>query len=142
MNDESQKTGLSKVSVHAAKKLLRLKLYSFTVVQNLHEADFVARVRFCEAVCSGEVDPLPAHFTDEKWFSFNGHTNIQNNRSWLADNYKLIHQLPLCGTEIGVWCAVNATTTIGPNFFSGTFKSESYTTLDKELKYFIFKFEF
>jgi hypothetical protein len=100
-------------------------------VQKLHEAEFVARVRIFEAVCSGEVDPLPANFTDEAWFSFNGHANIQNNRSWLVDNYTLIHPVPLCDTKIGVWCAINATTIIGPNFLSGTFKSESYTTLDK-----------
>jgi hypothetical protein len=129
----SQKTGLAKFSVRSATKLLRLKLFSFTVAQKLHDAESVARVRICEAVCSGEVDILPAHFTDEAWFSFNGQTNIQNNRSWLADNYKLIHQMPLCDTKIGIWCAINATTIIGTNFFSGTFKSESYTTLDKAL---------
>ena len=106
-------------------------------MQKLHDAEFVARVRFCEAVCSGEVDTLPAHFTDEAWFSFNGHASIQNNRSWLADNYKLIHREPLCDNKIGVWCVINATTIIGPNFFSGTFKSESHTTLDKALQYFI-----
>jgi len=86
---------------------------------------------FCEAVCSRKVEILPAHFTHEAWFSFNGYENIQNNRSWLADNYKLIHPVPLCDTKIGVWCAINATRIIGTNLFSGTFKAESYTTLDK-----------
>jgi hypothetical protein len=136
-----QKTGLSKFSVHSATKFFRLKLYSFTVEQKLHGVEYVARVRFCEAVCSGEVDTLPAYFTDEAWFSFDGHANIQNNRPWLADNYKLIHQVPLCDTKIGVWCAINATKIIRPNFFSGTFKSESHITLHKALQYFIFKFE-
>lgn len=65
-------------------------------------ASFVARVRFCEAVSSGEVDTLPAHFTDEAWFSFNSHANIQNNRSWLADAYKLKHKVPLRDIKIGV----------------------------------------
>ena len=77
----SYKTGLSRFSVHSAIKLLRLKLYSFKVVQKLHDAEFVARVRSSEVVRSGEVDTLPAHFKDEAWFSFNGHTNIRNNRS-------------------------------------------------------------
>ena len=75
----SHKTGLSRFSVHSATKLLRLKLHSFTVVQKLHDAEFVASVRSCEVVRSGEVDILPAHFKDEAWFSFNDHGNIQNN---------------------------------------------------------------
>jgi hypothetical protein len=45
---------VSKSSVHRATKLLRLKPYNFTVVQELQEADCVARVHFynwfCEAV--------------------------------------------------------------------------------------------
>lgn len=107
-------------------------------MQKLHDAEYVGRVRFCKAVYSGEVDTLPAHFTDEAKFSFNGHANIKNNRSWMADTYKMIHEVPLGDTEIGVRCAINATTIIGSNFFSGTFKSDSYTILDKSQQYFIF----
>lgn len=40
-----------------------------TVVQKLHGAEFVATIRFCEAVGSGEVDTLPAHFTDAAGFN-------------------------------------------------------------------------
>jgi hypothetical protein len=32
--------------------------------KKFHGAELVARVGFCEAVCSGEADTLPAHFTD------------------------------------------------------------------------------
>jgi hypothetical protein len=53
---------------YAATELLRLKLYSFTVVQKLHDAESIARAQFYEAVRSGEVDTLSAHFTDEAWF--------------------------------------------------------------------------
>lgn len=59
----------------------------------------------------------------------------------MVDNYKLIHHVPLCDIKIGVWCAINATTITRPKLFSGTFKSERYTTLDKAMQYFIFKFE-
>jgi hypothetical protein len=90
----SQKTSLSRFSVHSGTKLLRLKLYSFTVVQKLHDAESVEKVRFCKAVYSGKVVTFPAHFTDEAKFPFNGHADIINNKSWMVDTYKIIHEVP------------------------------------------------
>jgi hypothetical protein len=58
----SHKTSLSRFSVHSGTRLLRLKLFSFTFVQKLHDAEFVGRVRFCKAVYSGEVDTILQYF--------------------------------------------------------------------------------
>jgi hypothetical protein len=41
-----------------------LKPYKGTVLQELQEAECVITVWFCEAVCSGEVDPMLTYFTD------------------------------------------------------------------------------
>jgi hypothetical protein len=38
----------------------------------------------------------------------------------LADNYKLIDEVPLRDIKIGVLCAINATKIIGPIFFTNT----------------------
>jgi len=55
-------TSLSKWPVQTPIKLLSLKPYNFTVLQKLQEADYAARVWFCnwfcEGVCTGEVMPL------------------------------------------------------------------------------------
>jgi len=51
-------SGVTKPSAYASTEFLLSKLYKFTVVRKLQEADCVARVRlcnwYCETVCSGE----------------------------------------------------------------------------------------
>ena len=61
-------TSLSKRPVQTPKKLLcLLNPYNFTVLQKLQEAEYTARVWFCnwfyEVVCTGEVMPLLTYCT-------------------------------------------------------------------------------
>jgi hypothetical protein len=41
----------------------------------------------------------------------------RNNRYWCAENCMLIREDPLHGGKSGVWCAVSATSIIGPFYF-------------------------
>jgi hypothetical protein len=64
---------------------------------------------FCEAVCSGEVDPLFTYFTDDARFYIKGHVNTQNKRYWSAGNPRLIYKVPLYDITVGVRCAISVT---------------------------------
>jgi hypothetical protein len=72
---KSQESSASESSVQAATatQLLHLKPYKFTVVQKLQEARCDIMVWFCnwfcEAVCSGEVDPLLNYITNRQGFT-------------------------------------------------------------------------
>jgi hypothetical protein len=56
-------------SVPPSTRLFRSKTHTFTAVQNPQEADYAARVRFCnwfcEAVCNGKVKILLPGLRDE-----------------------------------------------------------------------------
>jgi hypothetical protein len=76
-------------------ELLYLKPYTYTVVQNLQDADCVLRLWFCyffcEAVCSDEVKALLSYFANEALFYVSSHVNIENNGYWSAANPSTIH---------------------------------------------------
>jgi hypothetical protein len=42
-----------------------------------------------------------------------GHVNSQNKINWPVENRMLIHAAPLQDDNVGVWCAMSATTVIG-----------------------------
>lgn len=126
----SQETGVSQFSAWKATKLLKLKPYKITVVQELQPRDNVSRVNFCNWVLGkvndGSMDPKLIFFTDEAWFYLHGHVSTQNNRCWSAEKPDIVHEMPLHDLKIGVWCAVNAYRIIGPIFFANTVNGQRY----------------
>ena len=123
---------MSKSSAHTATKLLKLKPYRVSIVQELRPPDNVSRVNFCnwvlQNIVDGIVDPQLIIFSDEAWFHLRGHVCSQNNRYWSTENPRIIHEVPLHDAKIGVWCAVSAKRIIGPIFFEDTINSERYRT--------------
>ncbi|PSN32373.1 hypothetical protein C0J52_25571 [Blattella germanica] len=73
----SQETGVSQFSAWNATRLLKLKPYKITVVQELQPCDTVNRVTFCnwvfDKVNDGSMDLKLIFCTDEAWFYLNGH---------------------------------------------------------------------
>jgi hypothetical protein len=55
-----------------------------TVVHELKQLDYAARISFCnwllQNVYDGLVDPQLLFTTDEAWFYVSGHVNMQNVR--------------------------------------------------------------
>lgn len=73
--------------------------------------------RFCEAACSGDVDPLFTYFTDDAQFRLKGYIKTQNKTYWSAGDPRLIHKVPLYDITVGVWCAICATRKIRATYF-------------------------
>jgi hypothetical protein len=100
------------------------------VVHQLLPPDTGARISYCrwfqQSVYDGMVDPDLAFYTDEAWFHLSGFVNSQNNRYWSAENLHSVHEVPLYGVKIVVWCAISEHRIIGPVFFQKTINSERY----------------
>ena len=126
----AQQVGISKTSVHRATKILKLKPYRVSIVQQLQPRDDQARINFCnwilQHIVDGIVNPHLLIFSDEAWFHLSGHVSSQNHRYWSTENPRLIHEVPLHDQKIGVWCAVTAERIIGPIFFDDTINSDRY----------------
>lgn len=126
----AQETDISKGSAHKATRLLKFRPYKQLFVQELKQADFAARIRFCNwflgSVHDGNLDPQLMFMSDEAWFHLSGHVNSQNVRMWSTENPHIVQEVPLHPIKIGVWCAVSARRIIGPVFFEGRVNSDFY----------------
>lgn len=56
---------------------------------------------FCQAVCNGVVNQLSTYFTDDAWFYYNSHVNIQYSRHWAAAYPRLRCKLLLHNVTAG-----------------------------------------
>jgi inhibitor of nuclear factor kappa-B kinase subunit alpha len=79
-----------------------------------------------QSIHDGEIDPNLIFFSDEAWFYLNGEVNTQNSRYWSDSNPRLIHEVPLHDSKIGVWCGFRQDKIVGPIFFEGTINSQRY----------------
>jgi hypothetical protein len=126
----AQETGVSLGSARTATKLIKLRPYKVTVVHELKQPDYAARIRFrnwlLQNVHDGIADPQLLFLSDEAWFHVGGHVNAQNVRIWSNENPHAIHQVPLHSEKVGVWCAVSPRRIIGSIFFHNTVNSDRY----------------
>ncbi|PNF22727.1 hypothetical protein B7P43_G07154 [Cryptotermes secundus] len=92
----AQETGGLLGSAFIAKKKKRIKFRpcKITVVQELKEPDYAARIVFATNVHNGIMNPQLLFMTDEAWFHVSGHANAQNVRLW-SDEYPHAMQVPL-----------------------------------------------
>jgi hypothetical protein len=98
-------------SAFTATKLIKHRPYKITVVHELKQPDFAARIHICnwllQNVHDGILDPQLLFMTNEAWFHVCGHVNAQNVRICSDDNPHAIHQVPLRSEKVGVWCALS-----------------------------------
>jgi transposase len=95
--------------------------YKIQIVQELKDADMVARMNFCQEMLQrldGDENLIHHMFmSDEAHFHLNGYVNKQNSRYWSAINPLQLHQKPLHSPKVTVWCALSSSGIIGPYFF-------------------------
>jgi hypothetical protein len=100
---------------------LNMHPYKLQVVQKLEPGDPEQRMIFCETMLVMIVDedfPVSdVFFSDEAHFDLHGNVNRQNMRYYAETNPKVTREKPLHSPRVTVWCALNATTIIGPYFF-------------------------
>lgn len=129
----AQETEISKYSAWKATKLLKLKPYKVTVVQQLLPHDNAARLNFCNWILDNvndqTIDPRLIFFTDEAWFHLHGYVSSQNNRYYATEKPNFVHETPLHDQKIGVWCAISGYRIIGPIFYDDTINAERYRNL-------------
>jgi len=76
-------------------------------------------------------------FCDKAHFHISGVVHKQNMRYWSGANPREIHQRPLDGDRVTVWCAISRIGIIGPYFFDEdncvvTVNSERYVAMIQE----------
>ena len=84
------------------------------------------------SICMGLLDLFQYIMRDDTWFHLTSHVNSQNTRYWAAENPHLVHEQPLQGKKIGVWCAVSWMCIFGPIFFDRTVSTEVYVNIFEE----------
>ena len=118
----AQHLGVSISAAHQTMtKRLSLLPYKLNVCQQLQDADFERRVRFCKWLKekadedSGFLGNLIT--SDGAHFSFYRSVNRQNFRFWVKKKSKEIREFPLLSSRVTVLCAFTATSIIKPFFF-------------------------
>jgi len=92
--------------------------YKVMIVQTLNEGDYQQRLAFAEQM----LEIIEEHedaiiMSDEARFHVNGSVNKQNFRYWAAQNPHEVHERPLHGPKVTVWCAIGKVGVIGLYFF-------------------------
>lgn len=103
--------------------------YKITVVQELFDCDWRARVQYCEWFNENLNDDNVLNITfmsDEAWFHLSGYVNSQNYRTWGTENPHEFVETSLHPQKIGVWVAMSRRRIIGPIFFNYTINAERY----------------
>jgi len=114
--------GLSEASVRRIlHKYLHFYPYKIQVTHALHERYYVNRVNFCQTffAVNYQNQELVNNLlmSDEAHFHLSGFVNKQNFRYWSAINPRELHERPLHGSKVTVWCAISSFGIIGPYFF-------------------------
>ncbi|GFG35481.1 hypothetical protein Cfor_00547 [Coptotermes formosanus] len=111
---------------------LKFHPFKIQVVQQLLPRDLKQRSECCRKLL--QVIERTPQFLDhlimsgEAHFHLNGNVNKQNFIYWAAENPHTLHQKPLHGEKVTVWCGVSAFGGLGP-YFSENATGQSVTDL-------------
>lgn len=111
-------------------KELRLKPYRRHKQHELTAIDYPRRAQFSRAMLdtiTNDPDFLSSIlFSDESFFYLDPSSISYNSHYWASQDPHYTAEHPLQAPRIIVWCALSATTIIGPYFYEETVTSERY----------------
>ncbi|GFS75525.1 PPDK_N domain-containing protein, partial [Nephila pilipes] len=118
-------------------KELELSPYKIQVTQPLKEDHTQRRSEFAqlmlEKLQTGEIDVKKIWFSDEAYFTLDGHLNKQNYRYWGRERLEITVVRSLHPKKFLVWCATSSHGVFGPIFIDGTLSAANYRKfLDEE----------
>jgi len=131
--------GLSDGSVQRIlHKDLNFHPYRIAIVQELTDRDmansWISSEQLLEILTDDGVFNTVL-MTDEVHFHLSGYVNKQNYRYWAPENPQELHQHPLHGEKLTVWCGIASFGVFGPYFFEDnegaavTVTSERYVAM-------------
>ncbi|CAL1276577.1 unnamed protein product [Larinioides sclopetarius] len=129
--------GIKRTSLQRIMKELELPPYKIQVTQPLNEDHTQRRSEFAqlmlEKLQTGEIDVKKIWFSDEAYFSLDGHLNKQNYRYWGRERPEITVVRSLHPKKFLVWCAISSHGVFGPIFIDGTLSAANYRKfLDEE----------
>ena len=86
------------------------------IVQTLNEGDYQQRLAYSELMLEiiEEHEDVIVMISDEAHFNLNGSVSKQNFRYWAPQNPHEVHERPLHGLKVTVWCDTGKFGFIGP----------------------------
>ncbi|GFT71062.1 t-complex protein 1 subunit delta [Nephila pilipes] len=91
-----------------------------------------------EKLQTGEIDVNKIWFSDEAYFTLDGHLNKQNYLYWGRERLEITVVRSLHPKKFLVWCAISSHGVFGPIFIDGTLSAENYRKfLDEEFLFFM-----
>ena len=98
---------------------LKFHPFKIQIVQEILPRDLDVRIDFCRDILR-IIEETPQFLSqiimsDEAHFHLNGYK--QNCSYWAPNNPCMLHQKPLHGAKVTVWCAISAFEVFGPYFF-------------------------
>lgn len=129
--------GIKRTSLQRIMKELELSPYKIQVTQPLNEDHTQRRSEFAqlmlEKLQTGEIDVKKIWFSDEAYFTLDGHLNKQNYRYWGRERPEITVVRSLHPKKFLVWCAISSHGVFGPIFIDGTLSAANYRKfLDEE----------
>lgn len=110
VRDAERDLRISRSSIHECLKINNFKPYKFLPVQELNQADFNARLNFCNIMMDRHFESNffdNVLWTDEASFSTSGMFNRKNTHYWDCSNLRKIIAIKKTGKKNGerlVWC--------------------------------------
>ncbi|GFU15983.1 t-complex protein 1 subunit delta [Nephila pilipes] len=129
--------GIKRTSLQRIMKELELSPYKIQVTQPLNEDHTQRRSEFAqlmlEKIQTGEIDVKKIWFSDEAYFTLDGHLNKQNYRYWGRERLEITVVRSVHPKKFLVWCAISSHGVFGPIFIDGTLSAANYRKfLDEE----------
>ncbi|GFT24604.1 t-complex protein 1 subunit delta [Nephila pilipes] len=81
-----------------------------------------------EKLQTGEIDVKEIWFSDEAYFTLDGHLNKQNYRYWGRERLEITVVRSLHPKKFLVWCAISSHGVFGPIFIDGTLSAANYSS--------------
>ncbi|GFS97232.1 t-complex protein 1 subunit delta [Nephila pilipes] len=104
--------GIKRTSLQRIMKELELSPYKIQVTQPLNEDHTQRRSEFpqlmLEKLQTGEIDVKKIWFSDEAYFTLDGHLNKQNYRYWGRERLEITVVRSLHPKKFLVWCAISS----------------------------------
>ncbi|GFT77392.1 t-complex protein 1 subunit delta [Nephila pilipes] len=116
--------------------------YKIQVTQPLNEDHTQRRSEFAQLMLEklqiGEIDVKKIWFSDEAYFTLDGHLNKQNYLYRGRERLEITVVRSLHPKKFLVWCAISSHGVFGPIFIDGTLSAENYRKfLDEEFLFFM-----